>query len=303
MPAGRSPGSRFRSMGRTGRQVQPRGPAPGGRVPPGRLVDPRGPGSEAWAPRAGRSSRAAPRPEAESRRAGWSTLRVGSLVPPRPRNARLALVGTSGRDRGGSAGRPRPAPANHYHSCRYNLGPAGRAATRPLHRPDSASADGLPEVQRGATRPNRFPPSWLQKGRTIRKRPPGGARQPSPASVGRSRIFSRPGQPAARPEGRDRPGTPRPPQSSRPPRRDRGSGRGTGKEDRGLSGRGGPVTGTRQNFPGVAGRRARPDRTGPSCHPHDRLQPATLAAAASTHHPRLPRPSPRGVGKGRQALG
>ena len=122
------------------------------------------------AARASRLSRAgkaggAPRPQAESRRAGWSTLRVGSLVPPRPRNARLALVGTSGRDRGGSAGRPRPAPANHYHSCRYNLGPAGRAATRPLHRPDSASADGLPEVQRGATRPNRFPRGSRRDGR------------------------------------------------------------------------------------------------------------------------------------------
>ena len=31
-------------------------------------------------------------------------------------------------------------------------------------------------------------PSWLRTGRTIYKRPPGGARQPSPASAGRSRM-------------------------------------------------------------------------------------------------------------------
>ena len=127
-------------------------------------------------------------------------------------------------------------------------------------------------------------PSWLRKGRTIYKRPPGGARQPSPASAGRGRISRRPGRPAARPERRCRPGTPRPPRSSRPPRRDRGSGRGTGKEDLGLSGRGGRVTGTRQNFPGVAGGRAGGrHRTRASFHPHDHLHPDTLEAAAAAY--------------------
>ena len=125
-------------------------------------------------------------------------------------------------------------------------------------------------------------PSWLWKGRTIYKRPPGGARQPSPASAGRSQISRRTGRPAARPERGSGPGTPRPPRSSRPPRRDHGSGRGTGKEDLGLSGRDGRVPGTRQNLPGVAGgREGGRDRTRASFHPHERLQPDTLEAAAA----------------------
>ena len=127
-------------------------------------------------------------------------------------------------------------------------------------------------------------PSWLPKGRTLYKRPPGGARQPSPASAGRSQISRRTGRPAARPERGSGPGTPRPPRSSRPPRRDHGSGRGTGKEDLGLSGRDGRVPGTRQNLPGVAGgREGGRDRTRASFHPHERLQPDTLEAAAAAY--------------------
>ena len=143
-------------------------------------------------------------------------------------------------------------------------------------------------------------PSWLPKGRTIYKRPPGGAGQPSPASAGRSRIYRRPGRHTARPERRSRPGTPRPPRSSRPPRRDRGSRRGTGKEDLGLSGRGGRVTGTRQNFPGVAGGRAA-GRAGAS-GPERASTPTTVSTPIPSKPPPPPTErNPRGVGKGRQA--
>ena len=70
---------------------------------------------------------------------------------------------------------------------------------------------------------------------------------------------------------------------------------GLGKKTLGSRARGGPVTGTRRNFPRspLAGGRA--GATGPdgaSTPTTDRVQPATLAAAAAAAAPPLPNPGP-----------
>ena len=115
--------------------------------------------------------------------------------------------------------------------------PAPPARSRKHRRPagSPARATWPNRVPRGSGRDERY-----TNGRQVA---PDNRRQRQRDGAG-CRISGRPGRPAARPERRSRPGTPRPPRSSRPPRRDRGSGRGTGKEDLGLSGHGGRVTGT-----------------------------------------------------------
>ena len=239
-----SPAALARTLSPTGQGCRPPRPAPGRSVPLGRLVE--------------------PRVQERPRSASVERRPIARHGPPRGRQLRNVHVPTT------SGVPPRTPGSSFVRSVRHRghprvlVDPCGRP-----HRPSSpAGATSGPEAghrHAGATGsiPQAPPdcwksstcdaaksrPSWLRKGRTIYKRPPGGARQPSPASAGRSRIYRRPGRHTARPERRSRPGTPRPPRSSRPPRRDRGSRRGTGKEDLGLSGHCCRVPGTRQNFP------------------------------------------------------
>ena len=209
-PAGRPPWPQARRLSPAGRLVDPRGPLPQAEShrAAGRTHRPRARGLSPAGP-AGR----APRPAA-------SAFGVGGASSDRP--TRPASVGSSGTARC----QPPQAFPHHRPGPWFGLSVRHRGRPRVLvdpcrrpYRPTSpAGATSGPEAghrHAGATRtiPQAPPacwkssardvaksrPSWLRKERTIYKRPPGGARQPSRASAGPSRITGRPGRPAARP--------------------------------------------------------------------------------------------------------
>ena len=237
--AGRTHRPRAWRLSTAGPDGLPPQPWPGRSVPLGRLVEPR-------VQERPRSASVERRPFARHVPPRSAALGTSTCQPPqafhhdRPWPSFGRSVSLRGRPRVLVYQRGRPhrlsSPAGATSGPEAGHRHAGATGTIPQARPAcwKSSACDLAKSR----------PSWLRKERTLYKRPPGGARQPSPASAGRSRIYRRPGRLTARPERRSRPGTPRPPRSSRPPRRDRGSGRGTGKEDLGLSGHGGRVTGT-----------------------------------------------------------
>ena len=206
--------------------LRPR-PTPRGCVPPGWLVDPRGPLPQAESrlaagrthrPRARRLSPAGP--ACRALHPGASAFGVRGASSDRP--TRPASVGSSGTARcqppqafphhrpGPSFGlsvRHRGRPRVLVDPCRRPYGPCSPAGATsgPEAGHRHAGATGtIPQAPPACWKSSacdvaKSRPSWLPKERTIYKRPPGGARQPSRASAGRSRITGRPGRPAGRP--------------------------------------------------------------------------------------------------------
>ena len=257
-----------------GRLVEPRGPRSDDDSCRGGWSNPQTPCMEAEYSRARWSSPAAlartlspAGPAGRAPRPGASA--VGVRGASSLRTTRPASVGSSGT----STCQP-PQAFPHERQGRRSFGPSVTAGTRACWstRAGGHTALVVLQVQPRAQRPGTDTPAPPARSRKHRRPAGSPARATWPNRVPRGsgrderytngrqvapdnrrqrqrdgagcRISGRPGRPAARPERRSRPGTPRPPRSSRPPRRDRGSGRGTGKEDLGLSGHGGRVTGT-----------------------------------------------------------